>query len=106
MVTSWGFSDELGTVMYGENQEEVFLGYSMGRQQNISEATSQKIDAEVRRLVESGLAEARRIITENRQDPETRAHGAPEYQTLPDDGVGGAPTGRPPTSESGENTRE
>ena len=39
MVTRWGFSDELGTVMYGENQEEVFLGYSMGRQQNISEAT-------------------------------------------------------------------
>ena len=37
MVTRWGFSDELGTVMYGENQEEVFLGYSMGRQQNISE---------------------------------------------------------------------
>jgi len=51
MVTRWGFSDELGTVMYGENQEEVFLGYSMGRQQNISEATSQKIDSEVRRLV-------------------------------------------------------
>jgi len=46
MVTRWGFSDELGTVMYGENQEEVFLGYSMGRQQNISESTSQKIDAE------------------------------------------------------------
>ena len=39
MVTRWGFSDQLGTVMYGENQEEVFLGYSMGRQQNISEAT-------------------------------------------------------------------
>src|SRR6202022_3157197 len=37
MVTRWGFSEELGTVMYGENQEEVFLGYSMGRQQNISE---------------------------------------------------------------------
>src|SRR6201994_2162419 len=50
MVTRWGFSDELGTVMYGENQEEVFLGYSMGRPQNISEATSQKIDSEVRRL--------------------------------------------------------
>jgi cell division protease FtsH len=55
MVTRWGFSPELGTVAYGENQEEVFLGMSMGRQQNISEATAQKIDTEVRRLVESGL---------------------------------------------------
>ena len=54
MVTRWGLSDELGTVAYGENQEEVFLGYSVARQQNISEATVQKIDAEIRRLVEAG----------------------------------------------------
>ena len=45
MVTRWGFSDALGTVMYGENQEEVFLGYSMGRQNTLSEETSRKIDA-------------------------------------------------------------
>ena len=68
MVTRWGFSEELGTVMYGDNQQEVFLGYSMGRQQTISEATAQKIDAEVRRLVEAGLAEATKIITEKRAD--------------------------------------
>ncbi|MGA8600578.1 MAG: ATP-dependent zinc metalloprotease FtsH, partial [Beijerinckiaceae bacterium] len=96
MVTRWGFSDELGTVMYGENQEEVFLGYSMGRQQNISEATSQKIDAEVRRLVESGLAEARRIITEKRQDLETLAQGLLEYETLSGDEILGLLKGRPP----------
>ena len=51
MVTRLGFSDKLGTVMYGENQDEVFLGYSMGRQQNISEETAKTIDEEVRRLV-------------------------------------------------------
>ena len=44
MVTRWGLSDELGTVAYGENQEEVFLGHSVARQQNISEDTAQKID--------------------------------------------------------------
>jgi cell division protease FtsH len=87
MVTRWGFSDELGTVMYGENQEEVFLGYSMGRQQNISEATSQKIDAEVRRLVEAGLAEATRILTEKRTDLETLAKGLLEYETLTGDEI-------------------
>ncbi len=54
MVTRWGLSEALGTVAYGENQEEVFLGYSVARQQNISEATAQKIDAEIRRLVEAG----------------------------------------------------
>jgi cell division protease FtsH len=83
MVTRWGFSDELGTVMYGDNnQDEVFLGYSMGQRQTVSEATAQKIDAEVRRLVEAGLAEATKIITERRQDLETLAKGLLEYETL------------------------
>ena len=88
MVTRWGFSDELGTVMYGENQEEVFLGYSMGQQQTLSEATAQKIDTEVRRLVEAGLAEATRIITEKRQDLETLAKGLLEYETLTGEEIG------------------
>src|SRR5512134_1589644 len=52
MVTRWGLSEELGTVAYGENQEEVFLGHSVSRTQNVSEQTAQKIDAEIRRLVE------------------------------------------------------
>jgi cell division protease FtsH len=82
MVTRWGFSDELGTVMYGDNQDEVFLGYSIGRQQTVSEATAQKIDAEVRRLVEAGLADATRILTDKRQDLETLAKGLLEYETL------------------------
>jgi cell division protease FtsH len=102
MVTRWGFSDELGTVMYGENQEEVFLGYSMGRQQNISEATSQKIDAEVRRLVEMGLAEAKRIITEKRNDLESLAKGLLEYETLTGDEILALFQGRRPVRESGD----
>ena len=55
MVTRWGFSDALGTVSYGDNQEEVFLGHSVARTQNVSEDTAQMIDAEVRRLVQTGL---------------------------------------------------
>ena len=62
MVTRWGLSDELGTVAYGENQDEVFLGYQVSRQQNISEETSRKIDIEIRRLVEAGYAEAEHIL--------------------------------------------
>ncbi|WP_020173338.1 ATP-dependent zinc metalloprotease FtsH [Methyloferula stellata] len=102
MVTRWGFSEELGTVMYGENQEEVFLGYSMGRQQNISEATSQKIDAEVRRLVEAGHAEATRIITEKRADLEVLAKGLLEYETLSGDEIIGLLQGRRPVREVAE----
>src|SRR5919199_4530793 len=82
MVTRWGLSEELGTVAYGENQEEVFLGMSMGRQQNVSEATAQKIDAEIRRLIESGFNEARRILSEKRDQLETLANGLLEYETL------------------------
>jgi cell division protease FtsH len=104
MVTRWGFSDELGTVMYGENQEEVFLGYSMGRQQNISESTSQKIDSEVRRLVEAGQAEARRIITEKRDSLETLAKGLIEYETLTGDEIRNLLNGIPPVRDTGDDS--
>jgi cell division protease FtsH len=104
MVTRWGFSDELGTVMYGENQEEVFLGYSMGRQQTTSEETSQKIDSEVRRLVEMGLQSARRILTDKRNDLETLAKGLLEYETLTGDEIKDLFEGKKPTRESDEDT--
>ncbi len=99
MVTRWGFSEELGTVMYGENQEEVFLGYSMGRQQTIS---ARKIDAEVRRLVESGLTEATRIITEKHQDLETLAKGLLEYETLTGDEIGELLKGNAPVRDTSD----
>ena len=102
MVTRWGFSDALGTVMYGENQEEVFLGYSMGRQQSLSEETSRKIDAEVRRLVEYGLSEATRIITDKRSDLETLAKGLLEYETLSGDEIIGLLAGKTPVRDSGD----
>ena len=82
MVTRLGFSEKLGTVMYGENQEEVFLGYSMGRQQNISEATAETIDSEVRRLVQQGYDDARRILTEKREQLEMLAKALIEFETL------------------------
>jgi cell division protease FtsH len=102
MVTRWGFSEELGTVTYGENQEEVFLGYSMGRQQNISEATSQKIDTEVRRLVETGHKEATRILTEKRDNLEILAKGLLEYETLSGEEILGLFEGNAPVRDSGD----
>jgi cell division protease FtsH len=102
MVTRWGFSPELGTVAYGENQEEVFLGMSMGRQQNISEATAQKIDSEVRRLVEGGLNDARRILTEKQHELEALAKGLLEYETLTGDEIRNLLDGQPPIRDVGD----
>ncbi len=102
MVTRWGFSDSLGTVSYGENQEEVFLGHSVSRQQNISEETARKIDGEIRRLVESGLSEARRILGEKASDLETLAQGLLEYETLSGDEIRNLLKGTPPIRDTGD----
>ncbi|MCW5713739.1 MAG: ATP-dependent zinc metalloprotease FtsH [Bauldia sp.] len=102
MVTRWGLSDELGTVSYGENQEEVFLGHSVSRTQNISEQTAQKIDSEIRRLVEEGLSEARRILSEKQDDLETLAQGLLEYETLSGEEIRNLLNGQPPLREPDE----
>jgi cell division protease FtsH len=99
MVTRWGLSEELGTVAYGENQEEVFLGYSVSRQQNISEDTVKKIDAEIKRFVEGGLQLARKILTENRAGLEILAKGLIEYETLTGDEIKDLLIGKPPVRE-------
>ena len=102
MVTKWGFSPELGNVSYGENQDEVFLGMSVARTQNVSEATSQKIDSEIRRLVETGYAEATRILTERKNDLEALAQGLLEYETLSGDEIRDLLDGKPPVRENGD----
>jgi cell division protease FtsH len=100
MVTRWGLSDELGTVAYGENNDEVFLGMQVNRQQNVSEATAQKIDSEVKRLVEEGYNEATRILTEKREDLETLAKGLLEFETLSGDEITDLLNGKKPNRES------
>jgi len=82
MVTRWGFSEKLGTVAYGENQEEVFLGHSVARSQNVSEETARIIDTEVRRIVTEGWEAARRILTEKAEDHEKLSQALLEYETL------------------------
>ncbi len=100
MVTRWGFSEELGTVAYGENQDEVFLGHSVARQQNISEHTSQIIAAEVRKLIDAALLQGRAILSAHRTELETLAQGLMFYETLSGDDIDGLLAGRAPTRES------
>jgi len=96
MVTQWGFSDELGVVMYGENQDEVFLGHSVARTQNISEETARIIDAEIKKLVQGGYDEAKRILTERLDDLHMLAKALLEYETLTGDEILNALKGIPP----------
>ena len=99
MVTRWGLSEALGTVSYGENQDEVFLGMSVSRTQNASEATVQKIDTEIRRFVEEGYNEATRILTEKRADLEALAKGLLEFETLSGDEIQDLLDGKKPNRE-------
>ncbi len=87
MVTRWGYSDELGYVAYGDNNDEVFLGMSVQRNQNVAEATAQKIDSEVKRLVDEGYARATRILTEKAQEHRFLAEALLEYETLNGDEI-------------------
>ncbi len=96
MVTRFGMSDELGPIAYAENQEEVFLGHSVSRTQNVSEATAQKIDSEIRRIVDTTYNRAKEILTARTEDLHVIAKGLLEYETLTGDEIIGLIKGIPP----------
>jgi cell division protease FtsH len=82
MVTRYGMSDQLGPIAYQENEEEVFLGRSVSRQQHVSEDTAKKIDFEVKKIVQSGYDRAKKILTEKVDDLHKVAKALLEYETL------------------------
>ena len=104
MVTRWGMSDDLGPLAFGENQEEVFLGHSVARNQNMSEETARRIDAEVTRLVKEGHEEATRILTEKRDQLEIIGQGLLEYETLSGDEIKALLNGQKPTRDEDDGT--
>ena len=85
MVTKWGMSEKLGPLLYAQNEEEVFLGHSVARTQNVSEATARLIDEEIRRFVEEAYEKARTILTDNLGDLHKIAKALLEYETLSGD---------------------
>jgi cell division protease FtsH len=82
MVTKYGMSEELGPVEYGENQEEVFLGRSVTQTQSVSEAVAQKIDKEIRKLVDEGYNQAKQILSSKIDDLHKIAKALLTYETL------------------------
>ena len=87
MVTRYGMSKELGPLAYGENEEEVFLGRSVTRQQNMSEETAKKVDSEVKKIVEAGYDRARKVLTEKIDDLHKLAKALLVYETLTGDEI-------------------
>ena len=88
MITAFGMSDKLGRVRYQANEQEVFLGHAVTQTQNVSEATSQLIDQEVRRLIEEAEGRARSILTERLEELHKIAKALLEYETLGTDEIG------------------
>ncbi|MEO7635225.1 MAG: cell division protein FtsH, partial [Sphingomicrobium sp.] len=87
MVTRGGMSDALGPLQYADADEEVFLGYSMNRQKQMSNETAQAIDSEIRRIVEAGYDRAKHLLEENRAELDTLAKALLEYETLSGDEI-------------------
>jgi cell division protease FtsH len=96
MVTQWGMSDSLGPMVYGENEGEVFLGRSVTTHKNVSEATMQKVDVEIRRIIDAQYGLSRRLIEENRDKIEVMAKALLEWETIDSEQIGDIMEGRPP----------
>jgi cell division protease FtsH len=102
MATQFGMSDELGPLMYGENEEEVFLGHSVARSQNVSESTQEMVDREVKRFVHEGYETAQAILKTHLDDLHTIAKGLLEYETLSGDEIRDLLQGKAPVRESAD----
>ncbi len=96
MVTQWGMSDALGPMVYGENDGEVFLGRSVTTHKNVSEATMQKVDEEIRRIIDQQYALARRLIEANRDKIEAMTKALLEWETIDADQINDIMAGLPP----------
>lgn len=96
MVTRYGMSENLGPMVYAEKEGEVFLGKSVTKSQQISEATMQKVDQEIRRIIDQQYAFAQKIITDNRDKMEAMAHALLEWETIDSDQIDDIMAGRPP----------
>ncbi len=96
MVTQWGMSESLGTMVYGENEGEVFLGRSVTTHKNVSEATMQNVDIEIRRIIDQQYALARKLIEENRDKIEAMAKALLEWETIDSDQIKDIMEDRPP----------
>jgi cell division protease FtsH len=96
MVTQWGMSEALGTMVYGENEGEVFLGRSVTTHKNVSEATMQQVDAEIRRIIDQQYGLAKQILLDNRDKVEAMTKALLEWETIDAEQIEDIMKGREP----------
>jgi len=96
MVTQWGMSDAMGPMVYGENEGEVFLGRSITTHKNVSEVTMQKVDAEIRKIIDQQYTLAKKLIVDNRAKVEAMAKALLEWETIDAEQIQDIIDGRPP----------
>jgi len=96
MVTRYGMTDELGPMVYAENEGEVFLGRSITKQVNVSEQTMQKVDREIRKIIDEQYTAARKLIEDNQDKMHAMAKALLEWETIDADQIDDIMGGRPP----------
>ena len=96
MVTRYGMTDELGPMVYAENEGEVFLGRSVTKQVNVSEETMQKVDKQIRRIIDEQYAIARKLIEDNQDKIHAMAKALLEWETIDSDQIDDIMDGKPP----------
>jgi len=96
MVTEWGMSDVMGPMVYSENEGEVFLGRSVTTHQAISDETMQKVDKEIRRIIDQQYTLARKLLDDNRDKVEAMTKALLEWETIDAEQIEDIMSGRPP----------
>ena len=96
MVTKWGLSERLGPQTYSEDQGEVFLGRSVTQHKQVSDVTAHVIDEEVRRVIDSNYARAKKILEDNIDKLHMMADALMKYETIDDSQIGDIMAGRTP----------
>ncbi len=104
MATQFGMSDKLGPLLYGENQEEVFLGHSVAKSQNVSDETQKLVDAEIKSFVNQGYETANKVLREHEDQLHLIAQGLLEYETLSGDEIRKMLDGEQPVRDTGDDT--
>ncbi|MEY3942413.1 MAG: hypothetical protein RLZZ133_103, partial [Pseudomonadota bacterium] len=96
MVTRYGMSEALGPMVYAENEGEVFLGRSITKTTHVSESTMQKVDGEIRRIIDEQYAVARKLIEDNKDKMHAMAKALLEWETIDADQIEDIMQGRDP----------
>ena len=96
MVTRYGMTDELGPMVYAENEGEVFLGRSVTKTTSMSEETMRKVDGVIRRIIDEQYSAARKLIEDNKDKMHALAKALLEWETIDAEQIDDIMAGKPP----------